>query len=280
MIKHVQIILKVLLFLTFFGFIFLGYLVPWSWTGFIDFVSPNGDFSRGKTLWDWLELVLIPAVLAFSIYFLNRSERHSEKEIIAEKVREDALQAYFNHVSDFLRNYKWDELENDETLKNILRARTLTVLRILDGDRKALLLRFLYQTKLIEKNRVVIDLSGADLSYANLSGSDEGGNRDRTFMSYLSLSEAVLFGVNLSNANLREAKLNGAILRMADLTNADLSDADLIKADLRCTTLIDVNLSNTNFIEANLSGATGLNEKQLSSVRTLKGATGPNNEIY
>ena len=39
--------------LCFAALVLAGYLVPWSWTGF-----------TGNTLWDWLELALLPAVLA------------------------------------------------------------------------------------------------------------------------------------------------------------------------------------------------------------------------
>ena len=35
------------------GLVLAGYLVPWDWTGF-----------TGNTLWDWLELALLPVVLA------------------------------------------------------------------------------------------------------------------------------------------------------------------------------------------------------------------------
>lgn len=39
--------------LTFVAVVLAGYLVPWQWTGF-----------RGNTLWDWLQLVLLPLVVA------------------------------------------------------------------------------------------------------------------------------------------------------------------------------------------------------------------------
>lgn len=35
-----------------------------SWVGFGDYTKPRGVDERGKTLWDWLELLVIPAVLA------------------------------------------------------------------------------------------------------------------------------------------------------------------------------------------------------------------------
>ena len=53
------------------------------------------------------------------------------------------------------------------------------------------------------KPRVIPDLSGADLSRANLRGAD--------------LSRANLRGADLSRANLREANLRGADLREANL---------------------------------------------------------------
>ena len=58
-------------------------------------------------------------------------------------------------------------------MQTFARANTLTVLSRLDGVRKARVLRFLYESDLINRNRCVIelraaDLSGVDLSEANL----------------------------------------------------------------------------------------------------------------
>ena len=47
---HTTIVAVLALFAT---FVLAGYLVPWQWTGF-----------RGNTLWDWLQLVLLPLVVA------------------------------------------------------------------------------------------------------------------------------------------------------------------------------------------------------------------------
>ena len=58
-----------------------------------------------------------------------------------------------------------------------------------------------------------VNLTDADLSYANLNG-------------------AILRFADLSNANLTYANLGGADLRFADLSDADLSDAYLYGADL------------------------------------------------
>ena len=62
------------------------------------------------------------------------------------------------------------------------------------------------------------DLSGVDLSRANLSGAN---------LLNADLSDAELSGANLSGANLYNADLRGANLSGANLLNADLSGVDL-----------------------------------------------------
>ncbi len=62
---------------------------------------------RGKTIWDWLQLLIIPAVLAVGGYLFNystsRNERNAadrqnqaEREITEDNQREAALQVCMN----------------------------------------------------------------------------------------------------------------------------------------------------------------------------------------
>ena len=67
------------------------------------------------------------------------------------------------------------------------------------------------------------DLSGAELSRADLSGANLSGAE---------LSRAYLSGANLSGADLSGADLSGAYLSGADLSGANLSGAHLSGADL------------------------------------------------
>src|SRR5260221_9027510 len=46
-----------------------GYLFHWDWAGF------NGKIKSGKTLWDWLQLLFIPVVLAVAGFWFNHRER-------------------------------------------------------------------------------------------------------------------------------------------------------------------------------------------------------------
>ncbi len=88
--------------------------------------------------------------------------------------------------------------------------------------------------------KVKADLSGADLSEANLFRAD---------LSRADLAEADLSGANLSEANLFRADLSGADLSEANLTEADLSEADLSEA----------NLSRADLSGADLTRVKGIN---------------------
>jgi uncharacterized protein YjbI with pentapeptide repeats len=200
------------------------------------------NFQSSKTLWDFLGLagtIAIPFVL---LYFERTQQRRSlqqaetEKKIADNNLREQALEAYFDRMSELLIDKQLKVLigkkleESDpeypvlDAALNIARARTLSVLRRLDqdGERKGNVIRFLIDSEL---------LSSLDLNGATLIGAD--------------LSRAKLSGANLSRAKLKDATLMGA-----DLRDADLEDATLIGADLKSTNLIGANLSG-----ADLSGA-------------------------
>src|SRR6266516_8072436 len=72
-----------------------GYRFNWSWTGFA------GDKEKYKTLYDWMQLLFIPVVLAVAGFWFNHRERkaaelraESEQEIASDNQREVALQEY------------------------------------------------------------------------------------------------------------------------------------------------------------------------------------------
>ena len=74
------------------------------------------------------------------------------------------------------------------------------------------------------------DLSGADLSRANLSWANlSGADLSRANLSWANLSWANLSGADRSWANLSWANLSGADLSWANLSGADLSGADYIE---------------------------------------------------
>jgi uncharacterized protein YjbI with pentapeptide repeats len=89
------------------------------------------------------------------------------------------------------------------------------------------------------------DLSGADLSSADLSFATQGGAILREVFDWgTDLSEANLSGADLSGANL-----SGANLRRANLRQANLSGASLSRAYLSYANLSGADLSNTKLDE-------------------------------
>jgi hypothetical protein len=46
-----------------------GYKFNWDWAGF------NGNSKSGKTLWDWLQLLFMPVVLAAAGFWFNHRKR-------------------------------------------------------------------------------------------------------------------------------------------------------------------------------------------------------------
>jgi len=231
-----------------------GYSV--AWTGFGDFISPNSEFVRGKTLWDWMELLIIPLILAGGAFFLNNSERESEHKIAADRQQEAALQTYLDRIADLLIRENLKEFENEE-VRDVARIRTLTVLRQLDADRKGTVLLFLKEAGLINANpKPIIDLTGADLSGVDLTSADMHDSwLGATNLRNARLATANLRGANLSNAFLYQANLFQADLSGANLTGADLRGANLLNMLLVKANLTEVNLLGANLTDANLTGA-------------------------
>jgi uncharacterized protein YjbI with pentapeptide repeats len=234
-----------------------GYSV--SWTGFGERTLSNGDIVGEKSLWDWMELLIIPFVLALGAFFLNRSERDVERQIAEERRKEDrkladeraqlereiaidrqqeaALQTYFDRMSELLLKEKLRTTKKAE-VSDVARTRTLSIMRVLDTKRNNLVLQFLREAKLII---------------------DEKSIFNNAFLGKMNLERLHLSDVYFLSANLRDANLQGADLRDANLTGADLSGADLTGADLRGAKLTGADLSHaslqaTDWTGANLSG--------------------------
>ena len=70
-----------------------GFFFNWDWTGLGPYTSPphtpTSVFQRGKTLWDWMQLLFIPVVLAVAGFWFNHRERKAA-ELRAENERKAA----------------------------------------------------------------------------------------------------------------------------------------------------------------------------------------------
>ena len=162
-------VVSILLFLAILMLIHQGYSL--TWTGFGDFIAANGETVRGKTLWDWMQLFLIPIFLSVVVFFLNHSERMSEREALADRERKVAFQAYLDRMTDLLLKEKLRVTKKME-VRDVARIRSITVLEGLDTNQKRIVLLFFTEAGLITQ-KPIIDLSEANLNRVDLQRIDQ-----------------------------------------------------------------------------------------------------------
>jgi hypothetical protein len=163
------------------------------WTGF-----------RGKTLWDLLQLLIVPLVLVgigflFEMQQAAREEQRAEaeRELAEQRAQDEALQGYLDQMNTLLLEHNLRNSKEDSGVRTLARARTATVIQRLDADRNQNVIRFLKE--------------------ANLTGNFTGDGQ-----SSISL---------LTAADLQGARLEGVDLSTIDLSGTDLSGADLSRAE-------------------------------------------------
>jgi uncharacterized protein YjbI with pentapeptide repeats len=168
----------------------------------------DGTGFAGKTLWDWLELLIVPIVLGIGALWFNRQEKIREQELAQDRQLQDALQSYLDKMSELLLKEDLFRRRADkgEAVRDVAQTRTVTILRFLDRERRDIVTQFLRDA----------GLAGGLLRGAGLLKID--------------LTKTNLNDVNLSGANLNGADLSAAYLGNADLSGAKLRGANLISA--------------------------------------------------
>jgi pentapeptide repeat protein len=237
--------------------IFVGYHIKGTGFGAYSYRKEDDkeEYQRYKTLWDWLQLLIVPMVLTLGgLYFVSEQERYrlevaaeqeerqqemaDRRERAAERLAEQRAQdgmllAYLDQMSTLLVDKDVQASEPRDPKRLVAGARTIAVVRAMDPERKRTVLRFVYEAGLIGKDRTIADLEGAmlakaDLDYAQLENADLSS----TYLIEADLVSADLSGTDLSGADLADADLSGANLVGANLDGADLSGANLEDAEV------------------------------------------------
>src|SRR5690348_7631731 len=178
-------------------FITAAYTFHWSWTGFTGSqklttttevtqplnaqkVTITVEDLSAKTLWDWLPLLIqllgalaIPIVVAFGTAFFTRQQARTSEANTESQQQEELLRSYFDKISDLLLDEELStNLNSKPNIQSIIRARTLAALHILSTERKAIIVRFLYDAGLLQYLKSFfysLDLGHTDLSGIDLS---------------------------------------------------------------------------------------------------------------
>ncbi len=261
-----------------------GYLLEWKWTGLPGTID-NGP----KTLWHWLDLLIVPMVLAGGAFWFKKIEedtrRAREKKekdaaesrrqegqeielarreaeastatnVEEQRAQEAALETYFDRLSELL-------LDRDDPLlasnagsacQEMAFVRTVTALRRLDRNRQNLVFEFLRHARLLglKRERIITNDAG--------NSTTEVVRDPVSILERRNVQDIDLCGTNLSGANLR-----GTDLRKAKLIGADLSNAILHKAFFISTIMSEAKFRNSDMREARIVGERapwGPNSKQ------------------
>jgi uncharacterized protein YjbI with pentapeptide repeats len=250
------------------AFTTVAYLLKWQWTGF---AAPRGTDKREPTtddqprqsrkLWDWLQLLVVPLVLAGAAYALNEAQsdrEHRQQEarakddraIAVDTQREAALRTYLQQMSDLMLNHDLYELDTRKLgVASLARTLTLTVFRRLDLQRKGLVLRFLDESGLLvamgPNLPSAVDLRGADLRDITVTG-------DFVHPWFVGVDfSGARFSGELDTPNFRGARLRNADFRRTTI----LGSGDFKGIDARGADFSDANLNNPDFRGACLTGA-------------------------
>ena len=169
--------------------------------------SPKWLGFQGKTLWDWLQLLIVPAILIAVTFAWSFSQTRSDNKREDRRSQDATLQAYLDQMSRLMLDKNLLLSKKGDGVRAVARTVTLTALRRLDGARKAEVVKFLYEAGLLDVNRRV-NLDAADLAGVHFAETGHGVPRA---------------GVpDLRGANLAGADLAGADLDLADLAGANL----------------------------------------------------------
>jgi hypothetical protein len=131
------------------------------WTGF-----------RGKTVWDLLQLLIVPLMLAaIGFWFtaqqdarqqeienqraqqaqeIENQRAEAERELAEQCAQDEALQDYLDQMSSLLLEKNLRDSEEGSEARTLARARTRTVLGRLDPRRKTQVMQFLVEADLVQ----------------------------------------------------------------------------------------------------------------------------------
>ena len=212
----------------------------WRWIGLTD-----------KTLWDYLQLLIVPTLLAVLGVVLNEAANDRQRRDAEERYQQEVLKDYTDALTGLLLEKDLRSKKSGDPVADLARAYTLNALYALDSRKKRSMVRLLYGTDLIKGQIPIIYLQVQGVEKGVLAGVD--------------LSGMYLRGVNLVGVDLRNADLNDTTLSAAFLAGANLSGANLREARLWRSWLNNANLEAADFFSANLID-TNLDNSRLDGV--------------
>jgi len=119
-------------------------------TGFFECTDLDSKKQRGKTLWDWMQLLIIPIMLLTIGRWYSNVTRESDLAIADEQLQKQKLANYLNKMEDYMLNRGLREAkdQDDSSIVYMAQIQSIAALRSVDTKRQELILQFLYDVGL------------------------------------------------------------------------------------------------------------------------------------
>ncbi|TRU35934.1 MAG: pentapeptide repeat-containing protein [Microcystis aeruginosa Ma_MB_F_20061100_S20] len=236
------------------------WIANFKWSGF-----------QKKSFWDWLQLLIIPLMLALGAFYLNSAADFRDNQIAQEQKQQEILTDYFSKMQDLIVETKKSkqtpgskESNSKERLllefRPTAQALTLSVLEQLDGKRKGKVITYLAESQLITitaDNNVTADnnkpspqpeikLDGANLDDIKLGNNGQRNSlneNEMTIIDKIKINNASMKRANLSGLQLLDSDLSGSNLENATLENVDFTGSIMVGSRFITGQIIDVNFT-------------------------------------
>lgn len=221
------------------------------WTGFgeypiIENVAPK------KKLWDWMDLLIVPILIAITVWWLGWLDNQNQIKIDNEKAQRESLNEFFKTISFYLldKNLRNSKIESE--IRSLARSRTIEFISRADSKRKGAILQFLFESALINSDPVInlngVRFDNSDFKFLSLKGVKLAGiyfkncdfSNSNFFDSNFAASDfsgsnfslAKFDNCNIAGAKFTFAKMRGIELRNTDLSQTFIDGVDFHNADL------------------------------------------------
>jgi hypothetical protein len=217
-----------------------------------------------KSFWDWLQLLIVPLMLALGAFYLSSAADFRDSQIAQERKQQEILTDYFSKMQGLIVETKKSkqtpgskESNSEERLllefRPTAKALTLSVLEQLDGKRKGKVITYLAESQLItvDNNKLYpqpeIKLDGANLKEIVLENVDLYGIID------MKNKDQIINGIKINNANMKGANLSKVNLFKSNLMGSNLQNATLKNVDFTGSTMVDSRFINGQIIDVNFT---------------------------
>lgn len=242
------------------------------WTGF----GPYNEKELGpksKTLWDWLDLLIIPIVLTIIAWLFKEFEKVKSDEKEKSAQQSATCDNFIKIITELNLKHALATDKPKQGADKIARSRVNFVLNILDGDRKGLVLQFLYESELINKTPKIL-LNGANFKDSILDG---------IVLENSEIKGAYFHKASITSSNLNNSSFIGSDFSGADISNSEVGNTDLSYCNLSNGKIQNMDLTSVNFEGANLNGTdlegSTIKKEQLNLILNKQGIKTKNAKI-